>query len=197
MNAIRYVSWIFILALLASVVAGSVLGDPISFREVRQDTTPQESVQADRLLAKSPALFVENNGQWGDNSLRFAMRRAGANVFIYDSTLALQLLKRNDDSVQSATVNARFIGANEVRPVGIKRSESVLRYYRAAKGQSYSNVSAFQSVIYRGLYDGIDLFIKGSQQGLKLEFHLSPGSDWRKIVIDLSLIHISEPTRPY
>ncbi len=184
MNAIRYVAWIFILALMVSAVAGSALADALSSPDVRQGTTSEEPVQATGLLAKSPAPFVENNGQWADDSLRFAMRRAGANVFIYDNTLALQLLKRNDKTVQSATVNARFIGANEVCPVGIAPSKAVFHYYRGPKAQWRSSVSAFQNVVYRDLYDGIDLFIKKNPEGLlKLEFHLSPGSDWRKIVI--------------
>ncbi len=155
----------------------------VSFKEPCERTTPEESAQAVELLAKSPALFVENRGQWEDDSVRFAMRRPGANLLVYDDALSIQLIKRKGEAIQSTSINARFIGANKVRPVGIERSESFFNYYRGPKEQWQSNVPSFYSVVYRNFYNGIDLRMTGRCTAIKFEFIVAPGADWRQITM--------------
>jgi hypothetical protein len=127
--------------------------------------------------------FVENKGQWADDSVRFALRKSSANMLIYDDGMAFELPGRNGDARRSATVKARFIGANEVAPEGIERSESVINYFCGSKERWRSGVSTFNGVAFRNLYDGIDLFVRPGTAWIKMEFHVSPGADWRRIAI--------------
>ena len=48
--------------------------------------------QAVELLDLSPALFVENQGQWADDSIRYALFGNGANVLHTDTGLVFQLV---------------------------------------------------------------------------------------------------------
>jgi hypothetical protein len=148
----------------------------------------QQSSGCAQGLQEKAALFVENKGQWADDSLRFAMRRPGANLLMYDDGVAIQLLKRNDEDLQSATIKMRFIGANEIRPAGIECSESVFHYYLGPKEQWQSNVPSFYRVVYRNLYDGIDLRVTGKRTGIKFEFIVAPGADWRQISVGYDCI---------
>ena len=50
-----------------------------------------ENELAVELFAASPALFVENQGQWADTSIHYAFHGSGANVLATDSRMVLQL----------------------------------------------------------------------------------------------------------
>ena len=54
----------------------------------------------------SPALFVENQGQWADESVRFAHQGDGANVAMTDSGPVFQLFRT--ESKQEADAKREF-----------------------------------------------------------------------------------------
>ncbi|MCH8044429.1 MAG: SBBP repeat-containing protein [Planctomycetes bacterium] len=55
--------------------------------------------QALELFSVSPALFVENQGQWADESVRYAFFGDGANVLHTDTGPVFQLFDRDDSEV--------------------------------------------------------------------------------------------------
>lgn len=174
-------------------------------------------------LMKSPAVFVENRGQWADESVRFALISRGANVGLTDEGPRVQLFQPEDDSSESRQkvghanpgdlngpavgdgavgtsrstrhnpkgtsavparmkeFSARFVGARRVTPMGEGKSEQVFHYRRGEPGRWRENVPAWDMVVYRGLYEGIDLRVTGRQAGVKYEFMVAPGADWRQI----------------
>jgi hypothetical protein len=77
----------------------------------------------------------------------------------------------------------RFVGLRETVPVGRALSGQIFNYRRGAPEQWRENVPAWESVAYPGLYDGIDLVVMGGQGGIKYEFHVAPGADYRQIQI--------------
>jgi len=99
----------------------------------------------------SPALFVANEGQWADESVRYAFSGSAANVLHTDSGPIIQLFRREaaegaedaaapDDPlapphqdrpaatatemVELAEVFVSFDGSNAARPVGVGRVQS-------------------------------------------------------------------------
>ncbi|KKL83641.1 hypothetical protein LCGC14_1972720, partial [marine sediment metagenome] len=104
----------------------------------------------------SPALFVANEGQWADESVRYAFSGSAANVLHTDSGPIIQLFRREaaetaedapgpDDpfalphedrlaasapeTVELAEVFVSFDGGNAARPVGVGRAETVYNYF--------------------------------------------------------------------
>jgi len=159
------------------------------------------------LFDVSPALFVENQGQWPDESVRYAFHGDGATVLHTDAGPVFQLFSSHlapqdeaaDDSshlapqdeatsrgarrLLSTQFSVTFDGAERVEPVGLDRAETVFNYFLGEQSNWRSNVPGYATVAYPGLYDGIDLLTFGRRDSLKYEFHVAPGADWRAIQI--------------
>jgi len=158
-------------------------GNPVSNREV----APQQAGRALQALDLSPAVFVENKGQW-EEYIRYAFQGKGANVLFTDSGPVFQLLKREGDGGKAAThqvvLSAGFIGANAVVPKGLAPSRSRVNYYHGNDRSKWqTDVPTFGKMAYICLYNGVDLYAWGKRSGLKYEFHIAPGASWRQIAV--------------
>jgi len=174
-------------------------------------------------LTKSPAVFIENKGQWADESIRFALSSRGVNVGVTDEGLRFQLfqgsatvsvaasgvaplasngltqpkMKANGvvESVrrdaEQSTRDARaprmkefsvhFVGAGRVKAEGEGKAQQVFNYHRGEPERWRENVPSYEAVVYRGVYQGIDLRVTGGRTGIKYEFIVAPGADWRQV----------------
>jgi len=161
---------------------------------------------------QSPAVFIENQGQWEDASMRFAMNAMGANTGLTGQGVRFQLFQReaeqpigpigqigqirqmdmrtHREAVRGATVRGatkmkefgiRFEGARAVAPAGDGKSEQVFHFRRGEQARWRENVPSWDAAVYRGLWEGVDLRVTGRRTGVKYEFLVSPGADWRKI----------------
>ncbi len=155
------------------------------------------------LFNTSPALFVENQGQWSDASVRFMHQGDGANVAMTDTGPVFQLFRREATDAtarvqaeplgrgpdteeyvtQTLQFSANFVGANQVEPVGLDRSDAVFNYFIGEQANWHSEVPGYELVAYEGLYDGIELRTRGQRSHLKYEFHVAPGADYRRVQI--------------
>ncbi|MHC4521679.1 MAG: DUF7948 domain-containing protein, partial [Planctomycetota bacterium] len=145
------------------------------------------SDMAIEVFGTSPALFVENQGQWDDPSLHYVFQGDGANVAHTDAGPVFQVLDQEmaeDDLVTRSTqFSVRFDGANEAIPVGRDQSDSVFNYCVGDQSEWRTNVPGYEVVAYEGLYDGIDLLTWGRRDSLKYEFHVAPGADATQIEV--------------
>jgi hypothetical protein len=147
------------------------------------DVTPPtgaEGQQAVELFGISPALFVENQGQWSDSSIRYVHDGNGIDVAMTDTAV---VFRATDTDLQMLQFSASFVGANAVRPVGLQRSASLFNYYVGDQTNWRQNVPSYEVVAYEGLYDGIDLRTQGLRSHLKYEFHVAPGADYSRIAV--------------
>jgi len=183
-------------------------------RSGEEPSTPRGSVDVDdakqvlELFSTSPALFVENRGQWADPSVRLVHSGSGVNVAVTDSGPVFQVF-RQEPSSQSADgpeeghrlrgprgrldpedgktemmqFSVSFLGANVVAPVGLEQSEAVFNYCVGEQSNWRSGVPSYAKVAYEGLYEGIDLHAWGLRSRLKYEFHVAPGADWSRIQV--------------
>lgn len=79
-------------------------------------------------------------------------------------------------ATQSATVTQRFPGSNaHVRLEGGVKTEA--RIHFLGNGPDRINLPGYSSLIYRGLYAGIDMIWRVSGGQLKSEFVVAPGAD--------------------
>jgi hypothetical protein len=158
---------------------------------------------------KSPAVFIENQGQWEDASIRFVMSTMGVmNAGLTSESVRFQFFQREADAATSPSTPKnpsermdmrmrremerhvktkmkqfaiQFDGARTTAPTGENKSEQVFHYQRGDQSRWRENVPSWNAVVYRGLWDGVDLRITGQQAGIKYEFHVAPGKDWRQI----------------
>jgi len=207
----------------ASILVGSLL--ILALLEARVSAKPPEADAEARAKARpvlekfqqSPAVFIENRGQWEDASIRFAMNSTGANAGLTDQGVRFQLFQRewvsshaepqrrgeqnlpsslcgsaslreaaDHDAVRNAVTKMKefaicFDGARAVAPAGEGKSEQVFHYRRGDQAYWRENVPSWNAAVYRGLWEGIDLRVTGRRTGVKYEFLVSPGADWRKI----------------
>ena len=168
--------------------------EPLEGRVLLSDAAPSID-----LFNASPAVFVENQGQWADQGVRYAFDGAGCAIGFRDEGVDFRLSRGQAETsgaetdpiarsigsaeaaVQSTAFSLRFEGANRVQPVGEDRAETVFNYFVGEQSNWRSNVAGYGAVAYEGLYAGVDLRMAGQRGAMKYEFHVAPGGDYRQI----------------
>ena len=163
--------------------------------------------EALQLFSTSTALFVENQGQWQDEAVRYAFDGPGVNIAFTDQGLSFLLTQQEqlaeDDSgdafdcpggdrlgrpdeatTRTAQFSVSFDGANTVTPIGLDAGESRFNYLVGDQANWRTGVAGYETVAYADLYDGIDLHTFGRRNSLKYEFYVAPGADYRQIEVD-------------
>ncbi len=158
------------------------------------------------LFGISPALFVQNQGQWADEAVRFLHNGSGANVAMTDDGIDFQMLRSvpmaaaepadgplpdfvqdgypsDDYTTELRQFSVSFVDANSTVPVGLNPADTVFNYFKGEEANWRSEVPGYEIVAYEGLYEGIDLQAWGLRSRLKYEFHVAPGADWTQIAV--------------
>jgi len=83
------------------------------------------------------------------------------------------------------TLTITFPGSNPVAPSGAQPQAARFNYFVGGDGRaSRSDLPSYSAVVYKSLYDGIDMFVCGNDTGvLKYEFHVAPGANHSQIRI--------------
>jgi hypothetical protein len=137
------------------------------------------------LLGNSPAVFVQNHGQWSDKTVDYALQSTAANVLMTDHGPVFQVFDQSTSGSKSGEeFFADFDGANTVTPTGQDRSSAEFNYY--LDGKSITSVPGFEKIAYTGLYDGINLVAAGKQNSLKYEFDVAAGADASQVKVSYS-----------
>jgi hypothetical protein len=174
--------------LTIDLASGDEMGQPAP-APMASETLPPEThgpseeakgQQVLELFGLSPALFVENQGQWSDPAVRYVHDGTGFDVAMTDTGVQFQGPAPDGHLLQFL---ASFAGAKVVRPVGLERSGSLFNYHVGDQANWRQNVPAYAAVVYEGLYQGIDLRVQGLRSHLKYEFHVAPGADYGQIAI--------------
>src|SRR3954470_19935193 len=130
-------------------------------------TTPPER----RATSASPLRFEPNVGQ-SDPRVTHLSRGADYTLLL---TRAGAMLKLRD-----AAVRMTYVGTNRSPRVrGAGRLAGVSNYLRGRDPSRWlTGVPNFSEVVYRGLYDGVDLTFHSSREGeLEFDYTLAPGAD--------------------
>ena len=196
---------------LIAVDPQDVISDPQHLPIDARGPPEQETVEAGannsqalELFGVSPALFVENQGQWADSAVRYMHDGACLDVAVTDSGLWFQTsrqdptleedaadlaawdnhaLQAKGADVQALLFSASFVGAEAVQPVGLRPSDSLFNYCVGEPAGWRQNVPSYEVAAYEGLYEGIDLHVQGLRSHVKYEFHVAPNADYRQIAI--------------
>jgi hypothetical protein len=155
-------------------------------------------------MAISPRLsgiqvtFTENRGQW-DSQVLYRAQSDHATMWFTKDGLYFQFLRpkskgpadphdferKSPPDLEQFVIKAAFVGAN---PNPAISSEGLSEYkcnYFIGTDQSkwQADVPNYESVTYRGLYDGVDLKFRAEAGKVACEFNIAPGADPNQIKI--------------
>jgi hypothetical protein len=123
-----------------------------------------------------PLDFVANRGQWPATTKFVAVEGARSARFERD---AISL------DVGAAPVSLLFEGASSAATIVGERKRTG-RYnfiFGNDPARWRSNVPSYGSVLYRGLYDGVDVRVREDTRQLEYDVLLEPGADLRQFVV--------------
>ena len=138
--------------------------------------------------------FVQNLGQW-DASVRFSAKTNGGALFFENNALTVtqlhpQQLQEFHEAkhtgkpfpqtyIDAAAYRVTFVGAHAAPAVeGAFPFEHYYNYFIGNDPRNWaSRVPVFQNIVYRQLYDNIDLLFLDDNDYLKYEFHIAPGGN--------------------
>ena len=171
-----------VLVLVRIVVLASAV---VSLSSGVQSAAPAPSSTRSTLakpLGSPPHLlanFVVNQGQW-QGPVRFAARRGALALMLEPHTLRLRL-----DGARAATLAFVFEGANDdVALAGEKQQPGVLNFISGKTANAWRlNVPSFESVVYRRIYDGVDVRVRNVPQHFEYDLLVAPHADVRQVVV--------------
>lgn len=130
---------------------------------------------------RSNAVFIENQGQWENDALRYKLNHPTVHVELGRHVTDFRLPACSAGGEVAFSV--RFPGSRVTEPVGSLRAGEVFHYHPGNGRPRRENVPAWREVLYPNLYCGIDLQVTAQAAGLKFEFLLAPGADWREVQV--------------
>lgn len=129
-------------------------------------------------LSTLPLRFVENAGQTLPGVL-FHAEGAGHTLLFETSRVLFYGKGRSTASSPGEQVVLAFHGSSESVAVhGIGKHQGVTNYYRGSDPAGWhTRIPTYGSVVYKGLYPGIDMVCAGDQGTFKNEFRVAAGVD--------------------
>ena len=125
-----------------------------------------------------PLAFVRNAGQL-DRRVRYSAQAGGARIHLTPGAVTLALAKGR----RGLALRLAFLGASSSAPItGAGRGPGRLSYLIGNDPARWQrNLPTYREVVYRGLWPGVDLAVRGRGGQLKYEFRLAPGADPARI----------------
>jgi hypothetical protein len=118
-----------------------------------------------------PLSFVQNAGQT-DADVRYSAQRDGFAYFF--TTREAVLSFRQAERVQ--VIRLHPLDASPTATLEPRRATpTTVSYFRGSA--RYTNLAAYEELVYRNLWPGIDMTFHGRGSRLKYEFHVAPGAD--------------------
>ena len=202
MKRINWLRWTVLLRATGWAVVLSAIPLPLTAATAEVQAPVPAQALAER-FQQTPPQFVENRGQWPDSAVRFALSRGRVNVALTANGPRFQLwraagteskarsrhlvmepsavLTPEEPSPQRKEFTAIFLNAHSVVPTGESQSQELFHFRHGEASQWRENVPGWEAVIYRQLYDGIALRVSSRSHGIKYEFQVAPGADWRQV----------------
>ncbi len=181
---------------LSLTLCGALAGEPAP-PDATVTAAPPQAKAAVAQYMSGPSVFIQNQGQWDAPEILFALDGTGANVGLTERGPKFQLFRKAATSftakdaepsvkdtappVEMHAFSLIFDGAVPVKPAGRGLSESTFNYTVGPPDRHREGVLSFNAVWYEGLYPGVDLEMTGRRSGVKYNFHVAPGADWKVI----------------
>ena len=145
-------------------------------------TSPVSRLQA------LPCCFIPNRGQLNNPHVLFTTKGARFEASFTTGEAIFTIYGQSESSpsereVRQTRLDFRFLDADPgVQPEGEQATEGKHHYFRGADPSQWrTNIPAYQRIVYRELWRGVDLIFRGEGQAIKYEFIVHPGADASQI----------------
>jgi len=148
--------------------------------------------------------FVENKGQW-DRSARFRLKGGGKTLWLTDSGIVFDNVRLNGDQRPSSAqplgprvkdvqpdqtferfvFSENFVGAHAAPRIETTGMQPGAYNYFIGNDPTkwHTNARAFSGVVYRDLWDGVDVKVATNGADIEQEFVVHPGADLSQIQV--------------
>ena len=150
------------------VLAGGLTASPAGIRISLGRGVAPATVRPE--LWEPAPFFVANHGQ-ASPEIRYTITQPGLKGYFGSSEVGIDL--------GGAKIGLRFPGANRTpRIEGLGQLAGRVNFLIGSKPQDWkTDVSAYQRIVYREIYPGIDMIYSGLRRQFKSEFVVAPGAD--------------------
>jgi hypothetical protein len=182
---------------LGLAVVATILGSVATIQvERRQATAALTRLQEG--FGRLPLYFIENRGQM-DVPVRYYAHGRNTSLFFTSQGLTIVSGKGDPRSERAPgiepldsfnpflgadlrgerwDVTQEFVGANPgVSPTAEGRTDAIVSYFKGPRKEWKAGLPTYASVLYRDLWEGIDLIYEGRGGHLKYSFVVEPGAD--------------------
>jgi len=128
--------------------------------------------------------FTKNSGIKNENVYFFIENQFLLLGFKESSLIYMFPETQEDGSIITTPVTMSLIGSNMVIPMGVGETISKNSYFIGSDPNSWSSKeNLVTKIIYKDIYDDIDLVYELQDGNLKYEFHVNPGADYNQIKV--------------
>lgn len=174
----RFTAVIFSLLLVGSCLIGGAAYLDLWQVEPVAHAAPDKGRDPAR-LARPPLDFVENRGQW-DSAVKFVAQRGAMAASFERDAIRLHFGKE-----KATSLGLSFEGAARGATLAGEGKRSGHYNFFAGKDPARwrANVATYSSVLYRGLYEGVDVRVREAEGQLEYDLILAAGTELEKVVI--------------
>jgi hypothetical protein len=134
---------------------------------------------ATAVIRDTPTHFVENRGQWAE-PVRFAATKGKLSA-----AFAADSIRLRDGSASADSLVLRFEGASPNSAIAGETAHPGRHHFYVGNDPALwrSDVPAYASLLYRGLYPGVDMRVREDAGQLEYDLLLAPGAELRQVAI--------------
>lgn len=133
--------------------------------------------------AETPLYFVPNQGQTAPEVLFYA-RTEGLTAWLTGTGMVIERLNpAGGTGSKHAVCELKFVGTRSaVRTAALDETEHRVSYFYGREESEWrTDIPTFKGVLYRDLYDGIDLKVYGRDGRVEFDWVVRPGADPSRI----------------
>ncbi len=144
------------------------------------DKTANLGAAAGQPFMQLPLLFIKNCGQ-ADSSVSYYVKAGGQTVYFTGQGLIFELVRSTEEAgiaQEKMFLGLDFIGAGDPVIEGVSPMPGKANYLKGNDPDAWhTDIPLYREIVYRGIYNGIDLRFYDDGEGLRYDFIVNPGAD--------------------
>ncbi|MGI5899722.1 MAG: SBBP repeat-containing protein [Christensenellales bacterium] len=129
---------------------------------------------------KAPAFFVPNHGQYPKEALFAASAKHTRFYFMKSHIIhAMEVTGEESDGMHGVALSLGFVDANpDLSVQSAEPYEGKVNYFIGNNPDEWkSNIPTYGELSYNEVWEGISLTVRHTEKGLKLDWHIAPGTN--------------------
>jgi len=186
---------IFVSALVISAFMGLVgmsFANTADTKSVSEKTDHAALARLNESYGKLPLSFVRNDGQL-DEKVKYYERGSGHSMYFTDEGVYLELIsscaseisasQSQNKSLQSETIKLSPVGANRDPEIAANNmQEGKVNYLIGNDPEKWkASIPTYQSIVYKNIYENIDMKFYGNNRQMEYDIILKPGADLSRV----------------